>query len=254
MKDYAPNEKYRNMFGVQRQGYGMERVDLYLAQLEVAFKKIREDNRSLKRELAARDGGAAPLPIDDPTAPQHEHYIAQLQQQLAAEQEQARHLHEQLAHAAASAPVPVPVPADNSDLNRQLQAAHQEIEYLRHQLNQQASEANGGYEQDMHCIAKTLVDARRQADDTLRCAEQDALRLAADITAKAEQDAEALLQTTRHRVDELNAERDRAVSQLQSISYAVHNVLRDATEPPVERRPSPVDYRLREQNLTRQAR
>jgi len=50
--EYVPNEKYRNMFGVERNGYGMERVDLYLAQLEVAFKKIREDNRNLKRELS----------------------------------------------------------------------------------------------------------------------------------------------------------------------------------------------------------
>jgi len=51
-KNYMPNEKYRNMFGVELNGYGCERVDLYLAQLEVAFKKIREDKRSLERKLA----------------------------------------------------------------------------------------------------------------------------------------------------------------------------------------------------------
>ena len=75
--DYVPNEKYRNMFGVERNGYGMERVDLYLAQLEVAFKKIREDNRNLKRELSGR---ASPPPnVAAPgDATQQEHYIAQL--------------------------------------------------------------------------------------------------------------------------------------------------------------------------------
>ncbi|MCL2531854.1 MAG: hypothetical protein FWE40_06835 [Oscillospiraceae bacterium] len=258
MKDYAPNEKYRNMFGVQRQGYGMERVDLYLAQLEVAFKKIREDNRNLKRELAGREGGAALLPSDDPAAAQQaqqqEHYIAQLQQQLAAEQEQSRRLHEQLAHAAN---VPAPAPVDSSgELHRQLQAAHQEIEYLRHQLNQQASDNTGDYEQDMHCIAKTLIDARRQADDTLLGAEQEARRIAAEITSKAQQDAEAALQTARRRLEELNAERDRVFSQLQGISHAVRNVLRDSHEPHElhQARPTQVDYRLREQNLSRQAR
>ncbi|MCL2446297.1 MAG: hypothetical protein FWD06_05980 [Oscillospiraceae bacterium] len=250
MKEYVPNEKYRNMFGVQRQGYGTERVDLYLAQLEVAFKKIREDNRSLKRELAGREGGAVLLPSDDSAAAQQQElYIVQLQQQLAAEQEQSRRLHEQLAHAST---VPTPAATDSSELHRQLQAAHQEIEYLRHQLNQQAnqqtSENNGSYEQDMHCIAKTLVDARRQADDTLHKAEQDARRLAAEITGKAEQDAEATLQSARHRVEELHTERDRVFGQLQSISNSVRNVLRDA-EPP-----APVDYRLRDQNLSRQAR
>lgn len=258
MKDYAPNEKYRNMFGVQRQGYGMERVDLYLAQLEVAFKKIREDNRSLKRELAGREGGVSLLPNDDPAAnqpnPQQELYIVQLQQQLAAEQEQSRRLHEQLAHAANAAAAP----ADSGELHRQLQAAHQEIEYLRHQLNQQTTENTSGYEQDMHCIAKTLVDARRQADDTLRCAEQDARRLAAEITSQAEQDAEATLQQTRHRVEQLTAERDRVFNQLQGISHAVRNVLRDAHEahePQLARSgAAQADYRLREQNLSRQAR
>ena len=60
-EDYLPSEKYRSMFGVERNGYGMERVDLYLAQLETAFKKIRESNRELKRELAARQAEADEL-------------------------------------------------------------------------------------------------------------------------------------------------------------------------------------------------
>jgi len=249
MKDYVPNEKYRNMFGVQRQGYGTERVDLYLAQLEVAFKKIREDNRSLKRELANREGGAVLAPSEDSAAaPQHEHVIAQLQQQLAAEQEQSRRLHEQL-HGN--------MPADNSDLIMQLHAAHAEIEHLRRQASVPPSydAVSDGYAEDLQCIAKTLVDARRQADDTLRCAEQDARRMAAEITGRAEQEADAMLQKARRRVDELKAERDRLFNQLQGVAYAVRNVLRDTGEPPPQdfQRHAQVDYRLHDQNI-RQAR
>jgi vacuolar-type H+-ATPase subunit H len=249
MKDYVPNEKYHNMFGVQRRGYGMESVDLYLAQLEVAFKKIREDNRALKRELVNREGGAAFLPGDALTAPQ-DHYIAQLQQQFAAEQAKTRQLQEQL-HAVAA-------PADTGELHGQLQAAHNEIDYLRHQLSQQPVDNTNHYEQDMQCIAKALVDARRQADDTLRCAEQDARRIAAEITGKAEQEAEAMLQKARRRAEELKTERDRIFSQLQGISYTVRNVLREANEPLefqqlYQARQAQADHRLREPNY-RQAR
>ena len=101
-EDYVPNEKYRNMFGVERNGYGMERVDLYLAQLEVAFKKIREDNRNLKRELAEQGGAQTQslglMPPQDMSAvqAQQEQYIAQLQAQLAEQQAINQHLAAQL--------------------------------------------------------------------------------------------------------------------------------------------------------------
>jgi len=251
MKDYVPNEKYRNMFGVQRQGYGMERVDLYLEQLEVAFKKIREDNRSLKRELAGREGGAVfaqPNAPDPAAAQQQDFYIAQLQQQLAVMQEQNHRLQEQLQAGA---------PADSNDLRMQLHAAHAELEHLRHQANTPSYDSinNSGYEEDLHCIAKTLVDARRQADDTLRCAEQDAHRIAAEITGRAEQEADAMLQKARRRVEELTTERDRLFNQLQGVAYAVRNVLRDTGEPVDfhQARQAHADYRMREQNI-RQAR
>jgi cell division septum initiation protein DivIVA len=48
---YIPNEKYRGMFGLDASGYSCERVDLYLGQLETAFKKLLEINDELKEQV-----------------------------------------------------------------------------------------------------------------------------------------------------------------------------------------------------------
>jgi len=216
--DYVPNEKYRNMFGVERNGYGMERVDLYLAQLEVAFKKIREDNRNLKRELSGRGPTAAPGAMGG--APQQEQYIAQLQNQLRGEQEKNHHLHKQLADIKAHPAAPG---IANEQLVTQLNALRSEADYLRQQLRQQpgaasafAAPQNNQVNVDVQDImSKILGEARQKA---------------ADITHEAQKEAEQIVRKARQRVDDLRAERDQICAQLQGITYSVHNALKDTTE------------------------
>ena len=237
-EDYVPNEKYRNMFGVERNGYGMERVDLYLAQLEVAFKKIREDNRNLKRELSDRaaGGGGAALSPDtsalEATIGQQEQYIAQVQAQLAQEQEQSRRLLEQL-NELSMAPPPPPMgtsPATEA-LLAQLNTLRAEADELRHQLRRQQQQQQQAMpaaasafapvyapppalepEDKTNLIGKVLVEARMQAEELLRAAQTE---------------ADQLNNKTRRRTEELRAEYDRIYSQLQGIHYALRNVLRD---------------------------
>jgi len=238
--DYVPNEKYRNMFGVERNGYGMERVDLYLAQLEVAFKKIREDNRNLKRELSERTNVHPGLaPADNAALQQSEYYIAQLQSQLGGEQEQnrllreqimqeqdqARLLHEQMAELQAqirqfSAGQPM-----TEDLITQIQALRAEADDLRRQLSVQPRQPHyeaprpnmsAVLDDDLHtAIGKVLVDARQQAEETLE---------------EARAEAEQITRRARQRVEELRGERDRVYNQLQGISFSVRNVLRESGE------------------------
>jgi len=245
--DYVPNEKYRNMFGVERNGYGMERVDLYLAQLEVAFKKIREDNRSLKRELSGQPAvHTQPMGLVQPehdaamhaAVQQQEAYIAQLQAQLGQEQEQSHHMQAQMAEmqeqnrlllaklGELSANQASAQPAAES-LIAQINALRAEADELRQQLRRQAAStpastlyqasAQAGIlgEEQHSLIGKVLVEARQQAEETLRAAQQE---------------ADQLTRKTRQRVDELRAERDRVYSQLQGISFALRNVLRESGE------------------------
>jgi len=220
--DYVPNEKYRNMFGVERNGYGMERVDLYLAQLEVAFKKIREDNRSFKREASERachPVGLLPQEADavHSAIQQQELYISQLQAQLADEQEQNRRLHEQLVqeqlmqeqqHGQETSVA--------EELLGQISALRAEADELRQKLRQPfypSSAVQGVVEEDMHsAIGKVMVQARQQAEETLR---------------EAQLEAEQIIRKAHQRVDELRAERDRVYNQLQGISFSVRNVLRE---------------------------
>jgi len=226
--DYVPNEKYRNMFGVERNGYGMERVDLYLAQLEVAFKKIREDNRNLKRELSGR---AQPPP--NTAAPggtlQQEHFIAQLQNQLHGEQEKNHHMHQQLqemqarladakGHAGAAAPG-----AANEQLVAQLNALRSEADYLRQQLRQSAVVAPG-YSASMDVDVKDIMNKMLG----------EARQKAAEITTNAQKDADQIVRKARQRVDELRIERDRVCAQLQGIAHSVRSALNEPGEPAVQ--------------------
>ena len=240
-EDYTPSEKYRNMFGVERNGYGCERVDLYLAQLEVAFKKIREDNRNLKRDLAGQGlvpsapaeqaQGFSMFPPESELNTQLEQqgqYIMQLQAQLAEQQERARHLQGQLAQAiqaAQAAQLQQPSmqqPADAEALLAQLAALRSEADALRQQLRQQpavpampaAPAVQLGEEEQQGLIGKVLVEARAQAEEMVRAARQE---------------SETMMRRARQKVDELRAEQERVTNQLQGISYGLRSVLREST-------------------------
>jgi len=231
-EEYVPNEKYRNMFGVERNGYGCERVDLYLAQLEVAFKKIREDNRSLKRDLAGQ-AMAAPagqqaqqgyglFPPDSEMAAQLEQqgqYIMQLQAQLAEQQERNQRLGAQMAQMAQAAQMQQPGgdPQAAEALMAQIAALRGEADALRRQLRTQSAPAAQVYqiseEEQQSLIGKVLVEARTQAEELVRAAKQEA----DNATYRA-----------RQKVDQLRAEQERVHSQLQGISYGLRNILRDS--------------------------
>jgi len=235
-EEYVPSEKYRNMFGVERNGYGCERVDLYLAQLEVAFKKIREDNRNLKRELteqaqaapagfpqeAPAQQGFSLFPPDNELATQLEQqgqYIMQLQAQLAEQQERGHRLTAQLAQMSQMAQMQ----AQQSDpqaaeaLMAQIAALRGEADILRQQLRQQAAPAAPVYqiseEEQQGLIGKVLVEARTQAEEMVRAAKQE---------------ADGMTRRARQKVDELRAEQERVHSQLQGISYGLRNILRES--------------------------
>ncbi|MDR2525102.1 MAG: hypothetical protein LBC83_02740 [Oscillospiraceae bacterium] len=204
-EDYVPNEKYRNMFGVERNGYGCERVDLYLAQLEVAFKKIREDNRGLKHALA--EGGAAqscgtPAPQPVSYAGAESEIVAQLQAQLAEQNDLRQRMQGQ-----------------TENLMAQITALRGEADELRQRLRGGAQgypaepgALEGG---DAQLIGRVLLEARATAEETVRAA-----RLEAD----------GILRKARQRTEELRAEQERAYAQLQDIAYALRNVLRDGPE------------------------
>jgi len=230
-EDYVPNEKYRNMFGVERNGYGCERVDLYLAQLEVAFKKIREDNRSLKRDLAAGQQMAAPaqqgfslFPPDNEMAAQLEQqgqYIMQLQTQLAEQQERNQRMGAQMAQMAQAGQQGDPQAAEA--LMAQIAALRGEADALRRQLCTQSAPAAVGMptasalqfseEEQQGLIGKVLVEARTQAEEMVRAAKQE---------------ADTMTYRARQKVDQLRAEQERVHSQLQGISYGLRNVLRES--------------------------
>jgi small-conductance mechanosensitive channel len=226
-EEYVPNEKYRNMFGVERSGYGCERVDLYLAQLEVAFKKIREDNRALKRDLAGQAMGAQPgqapqgfslFPPDSEMAAQLEQqgqYIMQLQAQLAEQQELGRRQAGQRAQVSQMQQRAAD-PQVNEALMAQLAALRGEADALRQQLRQQAAPApvyQISEEEQQGLIGKVLVEARAQAGGVVRAARQE---------------SETMMRRARQTVDELKAEQERVHSQLQGISYGLRNILRES--------------------------
>ncbi len=206
--DYLPNEKYRNMFGVERNGYGCERVDLYLAQLEVAFKKIREDNRNLKRELTeqspAYTGAASPREGElIAQLEQQGQYIMQLQAQLAEQQEYSRQM---------TGTLDINADNPNDALLVQIEALRGEADALRQQLRRQATGAPAvNEEEQQNMIGKVLVEARSQAEETLR---------------NARQESDAMMRKARQKVEELRSEQERVQSQLQAISYGLRNVLR----------------------------
>ncbi|MCL2106569.1 MAG: hypothetical protein FWH26_05880 [Oscillospiraceae bacterium] len=253
-EDYVPNEKYRNMFGVERNGYGMERVDLYLAQLEVAFKKIREDNRALKREFAEQSarhaaGGAGlaagpntgslpPLPQGIPAAPELQEANLALRAQLADIQEQNRALHAQLSE---QDDLRLRMQDQTEGLMSQIAALRGEADDLRQRLRLQPpqQQMTGPIYEPQHfeppyaeaqpprfedekqsLIGKVLIEARAQADETVRAARSE---------------ADQILRKARQRADELRAEQERITSQLQSIQYALRTVLRDSVEPDYKR-------------------
>jgi len=239
-EEYVPNEKYRNMFGVERNGYGCERVDLYLAQLEVAFKKIREDNRNLKRDLAEQTiaapvGPAQPpqpqgfslFPPENELAAQLEQqgqYIMQLQAQLAEQQERNQRLSAQMAQVAQmqSPQMGRAQPGDPQAaeaLMAQIAALRSEADALRQQLRRQAAPPAmpAAYqiseEEQQGLIGKVLVEARAQAETMVNAARQE---------------SDVMMRRARQKVDELRAEQERVHSQLQGISYGLRNVLRES--------------------------
>ena len=241
-EDYVPNEKYRNMFGVERNGYGCERVDLYLAQLEVAFKKIREDNRNLKRELTDQASAAqedfslqAPQPQPQPQPqpdPEAARQLAEHQEYIAWLQAQNRLLITQLSEQAYTQ-------QQAATLLTQITALRSETGELRQHLQFRpplgAEPAYGEEQQSL--IGRVLVDAQSRAEETVRRAEQEAEA----VTLKAQQRVEELqgelqrrqgelqrLQAEHQRVfSQLQTERQRIYSQLQGTYFALRNALKD---------------------------
>ncbi|MDR3313945.1 MAG: hypothetical protein LBS96_05760 [Oscillospiraceae bacterium] len=234
-EDYVPNEKYRNMFGVERNGYGMERVDLYLAQLEVAFKKIREDNRGLKRELA--EGGAAQGGLIAPPQPEYapqpgEHTAEQqelfqrLRAQLAEQQGLSAQLHAQLAE---ESDLRQRLQSQTESLMGQITALRGEADELRQHLRVQPgaapvapayAEAPYDDEEKQQLIGRVLVEARSTAEETIRAARQE---------------ADVILRKARQRTEELRAEQERVYTQLQGVAYALRNVLREGSDSEINR-------------------
>lgn len=222
-----PNEKYRNMFGVERNGYGCERVDLYLAQLEVAFKKIREDNRNLKRELAEQnmsifaDQGSQNMFQQDNSEltaqlEQQGQYIMQLQAQLAEQQERNQRMAAQMTQMQQAVPMGEAAAQGNeAALLAQLAALRSEADTLRQQLRRQTTQSMNvmSEEEQQNLIGKVLVEARAQAEETLRTAKQE---------------ADSLTRKARKKAEEYRAEQERIHSQLQGISYGLRTILRDS--------------------------
>ncbi|MDR1465497.1 MAG: hypothetical protein LBJ11_09400 [Oscillospiraceae bacterium] len=213
-EEYLPNEKYRNMFGVERNGYGMERVDLYLAQLEVAFKKFREENRNLKRELAEQQQQSV-LPM-----PQRDAESAML---LSEQQELNRGLRGKLVE---QEDYSTRLRAQNEELLNENAMLRQETEDLKLRARQPAPMTGGmgvpGVPADarpdemQQLIAKVLIDARASAEETVRSARSE---------------ADQMLRKARHRVEELRAEQERVRNHLQGMCYSLNNLLREAEEP-----------------------
>ena len=217
-EDYVPNEKYRNMFGVERNGYGMERVDLYLAQLEVAFKKIREDNRNLKRDLSeggGAQGGLGQQPSYEGMAEQQE-MLQRLRTQLAEQQELNGQLHAQLAE---QNDARSRLQSQAESLMGQIAALRGEADDLRQRLRMQPPPPAyvDPTDEQQQLIGRVLVEARATAEETVRAARQE---------------ADAILRKSRQRNDELRAEQDRIYTQLQGVQYALRSVLRDGPDHP----------------------
>ncbi|MDR1927855.1 MAG: hypothetical protein LBQ33_04360 [Oscillospiraceae bacterium] len=217
-EDYVPNEKYRNMFGVERNGYGMERVDLYLAQLEVAFKKIREDNRAMKRELTEQGNRQAAAGGSAPPAQESAEAFQRLHMQLA----EQRELNSRLQAALAEQNSHPGMQSQTEALMAQITALRGEADELRQRLRQQPAAPYGELceEDKQQLIGRVLVDARAAAEETLRAARQE---------------ADQLLRKSRQRAEELRLEQERIMSQLQGLSYALHNVLREGADADLKR-------------------
>jgi chromosome segregation ATPase len=246
-EDYAPNEKNRNMFGVERNGYGCERVDLYLTQLEMAFKKIREDNRGLKQELASAaaqqqnfslQASAQPDPERERQLAESQEHITRLRLQLGEAQEQNRLLLTRLNEQAYTQ-------QQTDALLSQIAALRSEADGLRKELRLQAAAPAfcepAQDEEKQRMIGRVLIDAQAQAEETVRKATQEAEA----VTQKAQQrvserqaevqrlQAEVQrLQTEHQRVfSHLQAERQRIYSQLQGTYHALRNALTDPMDP-----------------------
>lgn len=218
-EDYVPNEKYRNMFGVERNGYGMERVDLYLAQLEVAFKKIREDNRTLKRDLAESavpQGGLAPPPQAYEGLADQQELLQRLRAQLAEQQELNAQLHAQLAE---QSDIRSRLQNQTESLMGQINALRNEADDLRQRLRMQPPAPafiEPPEDEKQQLIGRVLVEARATAEETVRAARQE---------------SDAILRRSKQRTEELRAEQERIYSQLQGVAYALRSVLRDGPDP-----------------------
>ncbi len=214
-----PNEKYRNMFGVERNGYGMERVDLYLAQLEVAFKKIREDNRTLKRDLAESavpQGGLAPPPQAYEGLADQQELLQRLRAQLAEQQELNAQLHAQLAE---QSDIRSRLQNQTESLMGQINALRNEADDLRQRLRMQPPAPafiEPPEDEKQQLIGRVLVEARATAEETVRAARQE---------------SDAILRRSKQRTEELRAEQERIYSQLQGVAYALRSVLRDGPDP-----------------------
>jgi chromosome segregation ATPase len=223
-EDYVPSEKNRNMFGVERNGYGCERVDLYMSQLEVAFKKIREENRGLKRDLANANYSLQPpqpdLEKERQLAEQQEH-ILQLQAQLGELQEQNRHLLTQFSEQ-------THMQHQSSALLAQIAALRSEADELRQGLRlQSASPAFSDpaqEEEKQRVIGRVLIEAQTQAEETVRKATQEAEA----VTQKAQQrvnDQQIELQRLQADLQRLQAEHQRVFSHLQAERQRIYNQL-----------------------------
>jgi len=195
---YSPNEKNLKMFGTQESGYTKERVDSYLFQLEGAYVKIKE--RLNEMESAA----PAAAPAGD----------AEAAARIAEVEENNRKLRE----AAETIRTANTFLRDKvEELTAQLEAANAALAERPMQIVPVPAPAPPAQPEsaDRDLIAKTLLDARAAAEEILRSARVE---------------AETIGKEVQRRNEALKGEYAHARNQLQSMNYAIVNLLREHDE------------------------
>jgi len=187
---YSPNEKNLKMFGTQEGGYTKERVDSYLFQLEGAYVKLKE-----RLDTA---GSAA-----DDTAAVRIAEVAENNRKLREAAETIRSANTFLRDKV-------------EELTAQLAVANAALE--AHEAASGTAPAPAPLPTDSfdrELIAEALLDARAAAKEVLR---------------NAHTEAEAIGKEAQRRNDALRGEYSHARNQLQSMNYAIVNLLREHDE------------------------